>query len=130
MTLRARRVLLPLLLALSGCADADFTENDSGKTVEVNQGSGFTVALPRMTAGPRPAPEVKGALIRPLERRVDASTNQEIFPFLAEGVGDAVIRIPPTDPAAADFVIQVHVLPSAKSAPGSPSGGPKPPGSY
>jgi hypothetical protein len=116
-----------LLFALTGCASSDFTEEDSGKTVEVDQGSGFTVALPR-GSGPRPAPEIKGALIRPLQRRVDPASNQEIFPFRAEGSGDAIIRIAPVDPAGAEFVIQVHVLPTGRPAAAPFSG--KPPGSY
>jgi hypothetical protein len=121
MKAHAKGAGLAILLSLCGCADADYTESDSGKTIEVDQGAGFTVALPRMPT-PRPAPDIKGALVRPLQRRVDTSTNQEIFPFVCEGVGDAIIRIPSTDPSAAEFVIQVHVLPIHKPGAAGTSG--------
>jgi len=129
MKLHARRAVQLVLLTLAGCAETDFTEDDSGRIVELSQGSGFFVRLPRLPSGPRQAPDIKGALIRPLEKKIDAAANQEVFQFVAEGVGDAVIRIAPAEPSAPEFVIQIHVLPGSK--PGAGPGGPsKPPGSY
>jgi hypothetical protein len=129
MNSRRQGLLWAGLLLLAGCAETDFSEDDSGRTIEVNQGSGFFVRLARVPAGLRPAPEIKGALIRPLEKKLDPQTNQEVYQFVAEGAGDAVIRIPPPDASMPEFVIQVHVLPSGKQTSSmSPSG--KPPGSY
>jgi hypothetical protein len=129
MKLHARRAIPLILLMLAGCAETDFTEDDSGRIVELSQGSGFFVRLPRLASGPRQAPDIKGALIRPLEKKIDTVTNQEVFQFVAEGVGDAVIRIAPAEPSTPEFVIQIHVLPGSKPSTGA--GGPsKPPGSY
>ncbi len=130
MMLRARRAVPLALLFLAGCADPNFTEDDSGRIVELSQGSGFFVRLPQLPSGPRQAPDIKGALVRPLGKKIDAAANQEVFQFVAEGVGDAVIRIAPAEPSAPEFVIQVHVLPGSRppaTAPGAPN---KPPGSY
>ncbi|HLY12489.1 MAG TPA: hypothetical protein VKW04_24510 [Planctomycetota bacterium] len=123
------RALGPILLLLAGCAATDFTEDDLGRTVEIGQGSGFFIRLARLPSGPRQAPEVRGALIRPLEKRVDVASNLEVFQFVAEGAGDAIIRIAPPDATTPEFIIQVHVLPSGKSTTAPFSSG-KPPGSY
>ncbi|HLY73534.1 MAG TPA: hypothetical protein VKU80_05400 [Planctomycetota bacterium] len=123
-----RRVLGAALLLVSGCARPSFTESDLGRTVEVEQGSDFSITLPRSAAGDRQAPEIRGALIRLLDRRTDAGAAQEIFHFMADGAGDAEIRIDGQDQTVPQFVIQVRVLrPSRPSS--TPSSG-KPPGGY
>lgn len=129
MNSRRLGVLWAGLGLLAGCSETDYSEDDSGRTIEVAQGAGFYVRLTRVPAGPRPAADIKGALIRPLEKKIDPQTNQEVYQFVAEGVGDAVIRIGPPEASMPEFVIQVHVLPSGKpSSPGTSPG--KPPGPY
>src|SRR5579864_2979720 len=99
MNRRARGAIGAALILLSGCGSLVFTENDQGKTVEVDQGSEFTITLPPLGTGARKAPDIKGALVRLTDRRVDTAAGLEIFRFAAEGAGDADIRIAPPDPS-------------------------------
>jgi len=114
------------LLLLFGCGNPTFTENDLGSTVTLDQESEFTIALPRVPSGERKTPEVRGALIRLLDRRADA--NQEYFHFLAEGVGEADVRIAGKDQTVPEFVILVRVVRVAR--PGTSSAGPTHPPGY
>jgi hypothetical protein len=110
-----------ILLLLSGCAKTVFHEADLGRTVEVDQGSEFSIALPRVPSGDRKPPEIRGALIRFLDKRAETGADQESFRFLAEGAGDAEIRIAGSDPTVLEFVILVRVLRAGKP-PSAPSG--------
>jgi hypothetical protein len=123
------RALGATFLLLCGCARPSFNEGDIGTTVEVDQGSDFFITLPRPHSGDRQAPEIRGALIRLLERRVDPGVNQELFHFMADGAGDAEIRIDGKDQTVPEFVIQVRVLRATKAGP-TPSSSGKPPGGY
>lgn len=116
------------LLLLWGCARAAFTEADLGRTVEVEQGTEFTISLPRVPSGDRKAPEVRGALIRLLDRRPEEGVDLENFHFVAEGSGDGEIRIAGSDQTVPEFVILVRVHRAARpaAAPGAP--GSRPPG--
>jgi hypothetical protein len=98
-----------VLLLLCGCARTAFNEGDLGATVEVDQGSEFSISLQRVQTGDRKAPEIRGALVRLQERPKDPGAGQESFHFTAEGVGDAEIRIAGKDQTIPEFVIQVRV---------------------
>lgn len=116
------------LLLLCGCQRTSFTEGDLGSTVTLDQGSDFTVSLPRAQSGDRKAPDIRGALIRLLDRRVDAGSNQEVFHFMAEGVGDAEIRIAGKDQTIPEFVMLVQVMRIAKPGSSPYSAESRPPG--
>jgi hypothetical protein len=101
-----------MVLLLCGCGNPTYTENDLGSTVTLDQGSEFTITLARVPSGERKAPEIRGALIRLLDRRADA--DQERFHFMAEGVGEADVRIAGKDQTIPEFVILVRVLRAAR----------------
>ncbi|HVR82957.1 MAG TPA: hypothetical protein VMU54_01515 [Planctomycetota bacterium] len=116
------------LLLLWGCARTAFNEADLGRTVEVEQGSEFSISLPRVPSGDRKPPEIRGALIRFLDKRAEPGVDQESFRFLAEGAGDAEIRIAGSDSTVLEFVILVRVLRATRSGPAPAGPGPRPPG--
>jgi hypothetical protein len=123
-----RGIRAATLLLLSGCAKTAFNEADLGRTVDVDQGSEFSISLPRVPSGDRKPPEIRGALVRFLDRRAEPGVDQESFRFIAEGAGDAEIRIAGTDPTVLEFVILVRVLRATRSAPSPGGPGPRPPG--
>jgi len=114
------------LLLLLGCGAPTFTENELGSTVTLDQGAEFNIALPRVPSGERKTPEIRGALIRLLDRRTEA--NQELFHFIAEGAGEADVRIAGKDQTVPEYVILVRVVRVARAGSTAPPGAPHPPG--
>jgi hypothetical protein len=104
--------VLPVLLVLSGCAEAIFSESDEGATRELSQGSSFTVSLPAGEAPGPGEPKIEGTFIRYLGRSLDADGRWGMYRFSAEGIGEAVIRIPRAQsPANAtpEFVLRILI---------------------
>ena len=112
----APRHLLPVflgsLLLVGGCAADRFTEADEGQTKVVDRGATFTISLPSDPAAAPGEPLVEGALIRLVSHRSDPEAHREIYQFVAEGLGEADIRIrasgtsPGTLP---EYVLRVRV---------------------
>jgi hypothetical protein len=115
-----RVVAAGLLLLAAGCAETLYSDADEGTTRELRQGSSFGVSLPTGASPADRAPKIEGALVRYLGRRVDEAQGREIFRFSADGAGEALIRIPSTDPAPQippAFVIRLLITPAAARHP-------------
>ena len=109
-----RHLLFVLLgsLALGGCAADRFTEADEGQTKVVARGAAFSISLASDPAATPGEPLVEGALIRLVSHRSDPEARREIYQFVAEGLGEADIRIRPlgSSPSAPpEYVLRVRV---------------------
>ena len=111
----ARRHLLLVLLGsltLGGCAADHFTEADEGQTKVVARGATFSISLASDPAAPPGEALVEGALIRLVGHRSDPEARREIYQFVAEGLGEADIRIRPLGSSPStppDYVLRVRV---------------------
>lgn len=89
------------------------TEEDEGQTKDLVLGASFSISLPAIGGTPRPAPRIEGAYIRLRDQRVNPSTGYEVFEFIAEGAGEAVIRIltgcSADEPAGLEYVLRVRI---------------------
>lgn len=118
-------LLLVLLgsLILGGCAADRFTEADEGQTKVVARGATFFISLASNPAAAPREPQVEGALMRLVGHRPDPDTHREIYQFVAEGVGEADIRIRPSGSPPStvpDYVIRVRVEQGSKEPSSQP----------
>jgi hypothetical protein len=104
-------------LLLGGCAADRFTEADEGQTKVVARGATFSISL---ASNPAAAPRetlVEGALIRLVSHRSDLEAHRDIYQFVAEGLGEADIRIRPSGSppgTVPDYVLRVRVEQGSK----------------
>jgi hypothetical protein len=104
-------------LVLGGCAADRFTEADEGQTKVVARGASFSISLASEPAASPREPSVEGALIRLVGRHSDPETRRDIYQFVAEGLGEADIRIRPSGSppgALPDYVLRVRVEQGAR----------------
>jgi len=118
-------LLLVLLgaLILGGCAADRFTDADEGQTKVVALGATFSISLASNPAASAGEPVVEGAMIRLVDHRSDPEAHREIYQFVAEGLGEADIRIRPSGSPPGtlpEYVLRVRVEPGQKERPSHP----------
>jgi hypothetical protein len=94
--------LLFALAAATGCGGRTFRDDDNRKTVEVDEGTTFTVTLQRPINW-KGEPSIQGSILQVTGRMRPTSGVVE-FQIQAKGLGETEIQIPP------DYTLRVRVV--------------------
>ena len=117
--------VVPLLLALAGCAEVVYSDADEGATRELRQGSSFGVSLPSGQYSADGTPKIEGALVRYLGHTREED-KRDLYRFRADGAGEALIRIPSEGASLEPFVIRVRITPASAHKAEGPMQSPSP----
>ncbi|MBI2901765.1 MAG: hypothetical protein HYY17_16390 [Planctomycetes bacterium] len=103
----ASRIGILLATLLGGCAAPLFDETHNGRSVRVDAGRVFTIALPEAGS---PPPQVRGDAVRLLEVRRDDGGGRDLFVFRADRPGESTIGISgATGETVPPYVLNVRV---------------------